>query len=222
MLAVASLAGCQFPRDPDGTLDRVEDGVLRVGVTPAEPWVELGAEPTGVEVELVRRFARDVRADVQWTEGSEEELMGALREGQLDLVIGGLTAESPWEKEAALTRPYLETKLVVGVPAGSTVPDDLDGVGVAVEEGTEGAGLLEQRTEAVARRVPDLGGTEGPAVVGDWQLDDLGLQEHEELETEKHVMAAKLGENAFLVRLERFLLGRDREVRRVLEEEGRP
>jgi hypothetical protein len=32
----------------------------------------------------------------------------------------------------------------------------------------------------------------------------------------------KLGENAFLVRLERFLLNREDEIERLLVEEGRP
>jgi hypothetical protein len=35
-------------------------------------------------------------------------------------------------------------------------------------------------------------------------------------------MAVKLGENAFLVRLERFLLNREDEIERLLVEEGRP
>jgi hypothetical protein len=35
-------------------------------------------------------------------------------------------------------------------------------------------------------------------------------------------MAVKLGENAFLVRLERFLLNREDEIERLLTEEGRP
>ena len=54
-LALVSLAaGCQFPRDPEGTLDRVEGGTLRVGVVEDPPWVELGGrEPGGVEPEIV-------------------------------------------------------------------------------------------------------------------------------------------------------------------------
>ena len=77
--------------------------------------------------------------------------MGALKEGQLDLVVGGLTKQTPWKKEAALTRPYLRTRLLVGAPPGASLPDDLDGVDVAFERGSEAGGLLERKTDAPRR-----------------------------------------------------------------------
>jgi polar amino acid transport system substrate-binding protein len=62
------VCACQFPADTDGTLDRVRGGTLRVGVTPANPFVILAdrSEPQGVEVELVKRFARGLGARVEW------------------------------------------------------------------------------------------------------------------------------------------------------------
>ena len=65
--------------------------------------------------------------------------MQLVAEGKLDLVVGGLTAKSPWASHAALTRPYVT--------------------------------------------VPGPGGAE-----------------------EMHVMATPMGENAFLVTLETFLV----------------
>ena len=65
--------------------------------------------------------------------------MADLEHGQLDLVIGGLTAESPWSEKAAITKPYAEVRNEYG-------------------------------------------------------------------DVEEHVMAAPLGENAFLLALEKFLL----------------
>jgi hypothetical protein len=35
-------------------------------------------------------------------------LILALEHGTLDLVIGGLTADTPWTKHAAITKPYAE------------------------------------------------------------------------------------------------------------------
>jgi polar amino acid transport system substrate-binding protein len=62
-----------------------------------------------------------------------------------------------------------------------------------------------------------------PAAVPHYLLDDLGLTDSgTELDEAQHVMAVKLGENAFLVRLERFLLDREDEIERLLVEEGRP
>ena len=227
LCAAVVTAGCQYPRDPDGTLERVSDGgVMRVGVAEADPWVVMdGDEPSGgAEVEIVRRFARDVGARLEWVHGSEEELVEAAKEGQIDLLIAGLTKRSRWKKDVAFTRPYVETRTVVGIPPGASFPDDFAGVPVAVELGTAEEGLLEQRTDARARPLKDLAGARGgPAAVPDYLLDDLELIESgTELAKDKHVMAAKLGENALLVRLERFLLNREAEIRRLLIEEGRP
>lgn len=124
------LSGCglQVPVDPDGTLDRVRGGELRVGLSADEPEEEA----------LVEGFAERLDAEVIWRDGGEEQLMTALEDGELDLVIGGLTDQTPWSTHAAITRPYAES------------------------------------------------------------VDDRGR-------TVRHVMAAPLGENAFLVELETYL-----------------
>ena len=111
---VASLlasCGLSIPADPNGTLDRVTGGTLRVGVSPNPPWTEVteGSEPTGIEVGVVKEFAATLPAEVSWTIGGEEALIKAMEHGVLDLVIGGLTADTPWEKHAAITKPGLRT-----------------------------------------------------------------------------------------------------------------
>ena len=140
LLAALLTAACgSVPADPERTLERVTGGVLRVGVSPNPPHTEVGgSEPEGAEVALVRDFAASLPAEIEWTVGGEEMLILALDHGDLDLVIGGLTADTPWTEHAAITKPYAEAT----DPAGDKV---------------------------------------------------------------KLVMAARLGENAFLVRLERFL-----------------
>lgn len=226
LLAAIAAAGCQYPRDPDGTLNRVEGGVMRVGVTEADPWAVLeGDRPVGgVEVELARRFAREVGTRIEWVQGSEEELVEAAKEGQVDLIVGGLTNKSRWKKDVALTRPYVESRSVVGIPAGESFPDDFAGVPVAAELGSAEEGLLAQRTEARVVPVASLAPRAGrPVAAPHYVLDDLGLLDSgTELDKAKHVMAVKLGENAFLVRLERFLLDREDEIERLLVKEGRP
>jgi ABC-type amino acid transport substrate-binding protein len=143
VIGLLAACGVSVPTDPEGTLDRVIGGTLRVGVSPNPPWTEVtqGGEPTGSEVDLVREFAATLPAEVSWTVGGEEALIKRLEAGELDLVIGGLTADTPWEKHAAITKPYAE----------GTGPD--------------------------GKRI-------------------------------KLVMAAPLGENAYLLRLEKFLLSR--------------
>jgi polar amino acid transport system substrate-binding protein len=139
------LSGCgsvRIPADPDGTLDRVRGGVLRVGVSLHEPWTTVtAAEPGGIEPDLVRRWAAGLGARVAWTVGGEQPLVQAMERGELDLVIGGITADTPWSDQAATTRPYATSQ-----------------------------------------------GPDGP---------------------QEHVMLAPMGENAFLVELERYLLAQE-------------
>lgn len=107
-LALSSCSG--IPADPEGALDRVRGGTLRVGVSHSPPYSDVrGAEPAGSEADLAREFAASLDAEVQWVDGGEEHLMESLHHGELDLVIGGLTESSPWTDKAALTRPYTES-----------------------------------------------------------------------------------------------------------------
>jgi polar amino acid transport system substrate-binding protein len=144
---LGAVSGCAaIPADPEGTLERVSGGVLRVGMSSHEPWTARDdGERSGVEVRLIEAFAAERDADVAWQDGGEEALIGQLHRGELDVVVGGLTEKSPWTSHAALTRPYV----VVTSPEGSPEP---------------------------------------------------------------HVMAARMGENALLVALERFLLEHEAEV----------
>jgi polar amino acid transport system substrate-binding protein len=227
-LVALVLCGCRFPSDPEGTLDRVSGGVMRVGVTPAEPWVRLPEDgaPAGVEVELVTQFAESLDARVEWVEGSESDLMEALHGRQLDVVIAGLTRRSEWGRTAALTRPYLTTQVVIAAPderRAAELSEDLGGEPISVEASSPEAAKLEQDTDAVVVPVDDLASAEGAAAVHDYLLDDLGLVRTDaELDEHEHAMAVSMGENAFLVALERFLLDREAEAGELLEREGRP
>lgn len=189
-----------------------------MGVSEHDPWVVLGdAGPSGVEVELVERFAAEIDAEIEWVEGEVEELAGALHVREIDLLVAGLTSRSAISSEGALTHPYLTTQVVIAAPRGAAV-EDVAGLEVAVEEATEEAGLLE-KTDAVPVRVPDVADAGGAVVVDNYLVDDLGLAETGvQLSETDHVMAVPHGENAWLVRLERFLLEDPGMVGEVLEE----
>ncbi|WP_371030543.1 transporter substrate-binding domain-containing protein [Pseudoclavibacter sp. JSM 162008] len=112
--AVFVLCGCGMgvPSDPDGTLDRVRGGELRVGVSHNPPLTGIteGADPTGVEVELVEGFADELDASITWVDGSEAALVQGLEDGTLDLAIAGFRDDSPYVDEAGSTQPFLETE----------------------------------------------------------------------------------------------------------------
>lgn len=218
-IAVALLTGCGIPRDPEGTLDSVKGDMLRVGVVEHEPWVSLEEdEPSGIEVELVERFAGTLDARIEWFPGSGSEVFSALHVGTLDMVIGGLERTSPYAKEAALTHPYVTTQTVVGFPDEPGVDEDIAGLEVAVEKGTAAEGHLE-KTDALVVPVEDVTAVAGPRVVENWMLDDLGLIDlGVQLDEQDHVMAVRLGENAFMTRLEDFLLANEDLIASLLEE----
>jgi len=145
--ALLALAGCDtYPADPEGTLDRVRGGTLRVGASANGDWVRItstsGIRPDrveGREAELIQQFADQVDAKVEWVQGTEQVLAEELKHGALDVVIGGLDDKTPWSTHAGMTRPYTESR--------------------------DGRGNLR-----------------------------------------KHVMLVRLGENAFLLELDKFLL----------------
>ncbi len=127
LVVAAALSGCgaTVPADPDGTLDRVSGGELRVGTSPEPGLVEFdGGRPRGPVVDLVDGFATSLDADVTWTIATEESLVGMLEAGDLDLVAGGLTPDTPWIDRAGVTRGYPgiegagDRELVMLVPLG--------------------------------------------------------------------------------------------------------
>ena len=227
LLALALATACSgLPKDPEGTLERVEGGTMRIGITDSEPWALFdGSKATGVEPRILEMFAEELDAEIEWVQGAEADLMGALEYREVDAVIGGLTSTNPWSGKVSFTHPYITTSVVVGVPTGGEMPEDIAGVEVAVERGTEAAGVLEKTDANVVYvdDVADVADVEGAVAVDNWLLDELSLEDTGVtlIETD-HVMATPLGENAWQVRLERFLLTHEQEIKDLLEEEGKP
>ena len=104
--------GCGLPWDPEATLENVRGQTLRVGVSHNPPWTDLlsGEEPSGVEADMVRQIAQTLDAKIEWRPGGEMELLKDLEEFEIDLVIGGLTDDTPWKDRIGMTRPHTETK----------------------------------------------------------------------------------------------------------------
>lgn len=213
----ACAAACELPRDADGTLDRVRGGVIRVGVIPDPPWaVDSAGTVVGIEGLLVGELARGLGARVQWSRRPAHELLGALHARELDLVIGGLTADLSWKHEAAFTKPYYTDTVVIGADSGRPAPPDLQGVEVLVEAGSGIAADLE-KAGATARHVDRLEGTRGLVAAPTWRIAALGREPTAlVLRESPHVLAAAPGENAFLMRVERVLRARRSAVPRLL------
>ena len=107
LLTVLSGCGLSVPTDPDGTLQSVSGGEMRVGVSPDPGLVSDDTDPpTGSIPDLVTGFADSIDADIDWTVASEETLVGMLERGDLDLVAGGFTDQTPWVDRAGVSRGY--------------------------------------------------------------------------------------------------------------------
>jgi polar amino acid transport system substrate-binding protein len=220
---LAVLSACGIPRDAEGTLERVQGGRMRVGITERPPWTELdGAEPAGVEVELVEGFARSLDAEIEWFIGSEAELLTALEKRELDLVIGGFTEDDAWAEILTFTQSYAMIQVTVGAPSGVPPPTDLEGLRVAARAGTEVPRLL-QEAGAIPVRLHDLSAARGLVAAEDWEIRALGLTPGSVvLDESRHAMAVPAGENAWLVRLERYLSGRAASVDELLDQHAGP
>jgi polar amino acid transport system substrate-binding protein len=118
----------------------------------------------GVEAQLVLSLARELGARVEWVRAPEARLLESLHDRGVDLVLAGLTADTPWAKKVALTRPYYTDTAAFGAVPGAARPEPRE---------------------------------------------------------ERHVLAAPPGENAWLVRVERALHAREREVPAMLRAAAR-
>jgi hypothetical protein len=102
--------GCGVPRDAAGTLEFVQRGTMRVGVVANQPWVvDDGDHVGGVEGRLAEAIAASLGARIEWIRMPEFELIRALENREIQLVIGGFEPGLTWAERVAITRPYLET-----------------------------------------------------------------------------------------------------------------
>ena len=225
VLALVALvsASCDFPLDPRGTLDKVRNGTMLVGIVDHDPWTRIEeGHASGIEVELLKDFAQELGAKASFVPGTTPDLLEAAHQGEVDVLIGGFTSTSPGVsegKEAGVTGTYLVTRFIVGVPPGMSAFDDPSGREIAVEH-IDGTAASLREEGAVPVLVDDLSTAKMPIVAYEWQLKAWGFEPTGvELPEEEHIMAVPLGENGWLVELERFLREHREDAKELLREE---
>lgn len=225
---VIALAGCDLPRDPEKTRDRIRSrGEIRVGVTEAPPWIRRtslapNAEAEGVEAELIRELAAKEGVRVRWQWGNVERHYAALEGFDLDLAAGGLTQATPWKKKIGITRSYVRSRINVGFPPGQPVVQELTKTRVAVTPASEWITLLEKQ-HAIPVTANDPFATNLPVVAPEWALRAHGYAiRNEPLHESMHVMAVPPGENGWLVAVEQHLLPITARVESMLEKASEP
>lgn len=107
---IFALGGCSsLPHDAADSYNQAAGGSLRVGVSPHAPWTvvdSLTGEVSGTEADLVREFAEQMGAEVDFRIAPESVLAEMMSNRDLDVVIGGLSHDSGWDDKMAFTRPY--------------------------------------------------------------------------------------------------------------------
>ena len=95
----AALGACSdYPRDIEGTLDRVESSkVIRIGLVSGA--VSPDFRP------YVTRLERATGARAAISTGHGEQLLARLEDGQIDMVFGAFAKDSPWRDDVAIVEP---------------------------------------------------------------------------------------------------------------------
>lgn len=98
------LPGCSdFPKDPDGTLERIRsERRLTVGIVAGQPGT------AGMERAYVARVAAAANARPVIETGPADALIGRMVAGEIDLVIGEFGANSPWSRRVSFLPPLRE------------------------------------------------------------------------------------------------------------------
>jgi polar amino acid transport system substrate-binding protein len=208
---------CSLPRDADGTLERVHRGVVRVGVVVDTPWVTDSVGAGGIEGRMIRELARELGARIEWVSGKQSDLLETLHHREIDAVVGGLTAASPWAREVALTLPFYTDTVAVSPPAGSGALSTLEGITVGVEAGDPIAGVIRAKGGEPVLHVA-LDTVHSAIAAPTWKLDGLhrSADRNMILAQNPHVIAVSPGENAWMMRVEKVLLRHRDSVGRML------
>jgi polar amino acid transport system substrate-binding protein len=209
----------RFPRDAEDSLDKIQNNSIRVGFTNATPWVwPSGDSASGIEAEIVTEFAKSLNAKVEWVEGTEEQLYDALKKDEIDMLVAGITAKTPWKEEVGLTKPYIETQIVIGQHPSQKLnaQSPIEGQWVAVKKGTD-EGYFVRKKKAKPFYTSQLPANNMLSAGYDWQLQKWNLQSTGiVLEKESHVIAVPPGENGFLLALDKYLFLHKESIRKQL------
>jgi len=101
-LLLFALAACgAFPRDPEETLRTIErDHLIRVGLVADPHPIDDGRARA-----LIGMVERQTQARAQIETGATEPLLMKLDRGELDMVIGPVSKDTPWRTDVALGPP---------------------------------------------------------------------------------------------------------------------
>jgi len=92
---------------------------ILVGVTPdyAPVIFKTNEQMTGLEADLARRLAAELRRPIQFVEISWERQIPALLEGKIDIIMSGMTITQARQVRITFSQPYLTSGLMIAFTA---------------------------------------------------------------------------------------------------------
>jgi ABC-type amino acid transport substrate-binding protein len=92
---------------------------ILVGVTPNYPPVifKKNEQITGLEADLARRLAAELKRPIEFVEISWERQIPALLEGKIDIIMSGMTITQARQVRIAFSQPYLTSGLMIAFTA---------------------------------------------------------------------------------------------------------
>ncbi|MDK6028844.1 basic amino acid ABC transporter substrate-binding protein [Ignisphaera sp. 4213-co] len=134
-----------------GFLSKPVEKVLRVGTSPDFPPFEYVDEKTGevvgIDIDLIKAIANRLGYKVQIVSMDFDGLIPALEQGQVDVVISGMTITEERAKRVDFSIPYWKADQAIIVSKGSSFKplkiEDLVNHTVGVQSGTTAEQLLD-------------------------------------------------------------------------------
>lgn len=124
---------------------------LRVGFSPNYPPVcyhNADGAPAGLEYDLAKAFAQSLRRDLEIVEMSWERQIPALLDGQIDIIMSGISPTPSRAKRVTFSAPYMKNPIVAVVR--TDFPDPGSARAVLSSNSSIGA-LRDTSSEALVR-----------------------------------------------------------------------
>ena len=152
-------------------------------------------EIIGYDVDIIRAVAQKAGIPIKLVNTPWTGIFAALNNGDVDLVISGVTINDKRRQSYDFTAPYFEARQLMAVPQNSTVKTlkDLAGKKVGVVTGSTGDDIASRefgktnpdirRFESTPVVISELANTGLDAAIGDNGVIAFRVQEHKSLKT---------------------------------------
>lgn len=135
VMGIAALSGCQSQQGK----------TLKVGTSleyPPFEYTDKNQQLTGIDIELIKAYAKSVNREVTFVPMAFVEIIPALKAGKIDVAISAMTITEQRIREVEFSDPYMKTYPVLLIDAASPVKSGADlnkqSVKIGVTNGTTG------------------------------------------------------------------------------------